>query len=62
MTRQKKDETANAELLSSSNTVQSMDGDVTSTNDIQVCFKFMPSNLISYLTFENTIVGYLIFF
>jgi hypothetical protein len=38
MTRQKKDETANAELLSSSDTVQNVDGDATSTNDVQVCF------------------------
>ena len=38
MTHQKKDETTNAELLSSSNTVQNMDGNATSTNDVQVCF------------------------
>ncbi|OQU86346.1 probable zinc metalloprotease EGY2, chloroplastic isoform X4 [Sorghum bicolor] len=31
----KKDETANAELLSSSDTVQNVDGDATSTNDVQ---------------------------
>ena len=51
MTHQKKDETTNAELLSSSDAVQNMDGDATTTNHTQVCFKFMPTNLMSYWTF-----------
>jgi hypothetical protein len=38
MPHQKKDETTNAEPLSSSNTVQNPDGDATAANDTQVRF------------------------
>lgn len=37
MSHQTKDETSNAELLNSSDTVQNIDGDATPASDAQVC-------------------------
>jgi hypothetical protein len=54
MPHQKKDETTNAEPLSSSNTVQNPDGDATAANDTQVRFWLITRNSIAYQAITYT--------